>query len=153
MSQLPLTGFLSFGQIEYPQPVEVAVGLPLLALQLAQLRVALRTVRAFIRKQTSDFYRIVAEEALLKEATLAPIRRPGGYAQLPPARGGAPAALSEADMDAAMAGVGAATVAREGAAALAAGVGLGGSVAGGGTPLALASALAGGAGVHEAKAS
>jgi transmembrane protein 17 len=163
LPQLPLTVFLSFVQISALMPFDVALGIPMVLLQAAQLRPGLSTVRLFIRKQTADFYRVCQEEALAKEENM--LQHTGGgnggggaggrLRGLGPRVGAHPASysaspvhadsapLSEGALDQAMGGVTAASVAREGARALLAGGGAGTTAPGGIVAATTAAAAAG----------
>jgi hypothetical protein len=131
LPQLVIVVYMSFAQQSVPVPLDVAVGIPMVAFLLLELRHGFTTVRGFIRKQTSDFYRSVAEEALAKETEArGTARRALGqtyaYTALPRGGGGGGGGGGGSlDLDGAMATVGARTIAAEGARALAAGVGLG----------------------------
>jgi transmembrane protein 17 len=144
---LPLTAFMSFVSAARPlTPLDVAVGVPAVGLQLAQLRLGLPAVRALIRKQTADFYRVCQDEALAREARGRPRGGGGGggglspsYSVVPTAGSSGAAGASDAAIDAAAAGVGVGAILREGARAL---VGGGSAAAGGGVPAVVAAATA-----------
>ena len=73
LPQLPLTFFLSFvGLNGLLLSLDIALGIPIIIILLGQIRFGLPAVRALIRKQTADFYRICQEEALNKELVIHP---------------------------------------------------------------------------------
>lgn len=68
LPQLPIVIYLSFAQQQYAQPLDTAIGIPLVIMLVLQLRYGLAAARALIRKQTADFFRLCHEEALAKGA-------------------------------------------------------------------------------------